>query len=122
MAVPGQLVTLMASVTTVPAGACMATGTVTFMDGNKWLGTAVLNGSGIAVLNVPALCVGEHPITVTYSGDGNCKASGPIVILLESVQYAALEPDPQSSGRLALLSAPRPTEPLSKSKPETTGA
>jgi len=47
------------------------TGTVTFKDGVKILGTAALDASGIAVFTVSSLSVGSHSITAVYAGD-NC--------------------------------------------------
>jgi autotransporter-associated beta strand protein len=64
-AVYGSPVNLTATVT--PSG---ATGTVTYYDGAFWLGSATLNGSGVAVLSVSNLTVGvSHSITASYSGD-----------------------------------------------------
>ena len=65
-AVYGSPVTLTATVT--PLG---ATGSVTFFDGANWLGTANLNGSGIAALSVSNLHViaSAHSITAVYGGD-----------------------------------------------------
>ncbi len=47
------------------------TGTVTFLDGGKSIGTGVLNGSGIAALTTSFLVVGQHNISATYPGDFN---------------------------------------------------
>jgi trimeric autotransporter adhesin len=62
----GTLVTLTA--TLAPSS---ATGTVTFYDGANWLGTAPLNGSGIATFSVTNLQVtaSPHTLTAVYSGD-----------------------------------------------------
>jgi hypothetical protein len=69
---PGQAlnpVTFTATVTN--AGVGVPTGTVTFTDGSTTLGTAALNGSGIATLIVPSLTAGTHTIVATYAGDGS---------------------------------------------------
>jgi len=47
------------------------TGTVTFIDGIKQLGTGALNGSGIATFMSSSLAVGSHSITASYAGDTN---------------------------------------------------
>src|SRR6202041_2583181 len=47
------------------------TGSVTFMDGTKSLGTAALNAAGIATLTSSALTVGAQSITAVYGGDTN---------------------------------------------------
>jgi hypothetical protein len=70
-AVIGQAVTLSATVQgNQPGTAPPPTGTVTFRDGGTTLGTAILaNGTGS--LTVPMTALGEHAITVSYSGDAN---------------------------------------------------
>ena len=59
--------TLTAKVT--PANSVVPTGTVTFLDGATTLGTAPLNGSGVATFSTVTLTVGQHTITAVYSGD-----------------------------------------------------
>ncbi|MBF0554787.1 MAG: Ig-like domain repeat protein, partial [Nitrospirae bacterium] len=51
------------------------TGTVTFMDGTKTLGTASLSGSGQAAYSTSSLSVGTHSITAAYGGDTNNSSS-----------------------------------------------
>ncbi len=72
----GQAVTFTA---TVVASGIRPTGTVTFLDGNTVLGTAILNASGVATFTTPtgktALAVGIHTIKVVYLGDASCLAS-----------------------------------------------
>jgi large repetitive protein len=48
-----------------------ATGTVTFKDGSTVLGTATVNGVGIAAFSISTLAVGQHQIMAAYSGDAN---------------------------------------------------
>lgn len=45
------------------------TGEITFTDGGRALGSASLNGSGVATFPVPPLAVGTHTIIATYAGD-----------------------------------------------------
>ena len=65
----GQNVTFTATVAP-QSGSNVATGTVTFKDGAAVLGTAKLNGSGVATLSTAALAVGTQLITASYGGDG----------------------------------------------------
>jgi Bacterial Ig-like domain (group 3) len=62
-----QTVTFTATVTSGAPGT--ATGTVSFLDGSKNLGTVSLNGSGQASVAVPNLSKGSHSVTAQYSGD-----------------------------------------------------
>jgi FKBP-type peptidyl-prolyl cis-trans isomerase 2 len=70
----GQTVTFTATVSAVSPGAGTPTGTVTFNDGGTALATEMLS-SGSATFMTSALAVGEHDITVDYSGDSNFMAS-----------------------------------------------
>lgn len=47
------------------------TGSITFTDGTTPLGIAQLNGSGVALFQVPPLAVGKHNITAVFAGDAN---------------------------------------------------
>ncbi|MBF0567445.1 MAG: Ig-like domain repeat protein [Nitrospirae bacterium] len=47
------------------------TGTAVFMDNTTIVAALALDGNGQAAYTTSALSVGEHPITVVYSGDGN---------------------------------------------------
>ncbi len=53
------------------------TGLITFSDQGRSLGTASLNGQGIATLVVPGATVtpGTHALTASYAGDSNDSAS-----------------------------------------------
>ncbi len=68
--VVGQSVTLTASVVLSSpwAGAATPSGTVTFYDGSKAIGTATLSG-GLGSLTTSALGLGTHAITAVYAGD-----------------------------------------------------
>ncbi len=62
----GQSVTLTATVV-----GSNPSGSVTFLDGSTSLGTATLNGLGVATLTTSALAVGSHSLTASYGGDAN---------------------------------------------------
>ena len=51
-----------------------ATGTITFKDGTKTLGTAALSG-GSATFSINSLALGSHSITAVYGGDTNDNGS-----------------------------------------------
>jgi parallel beta-helix repeat protein len=61
--------------TQVPGNCNIPTGTVTFLDGTKVLGTVALSAGASASLTTSSLTVGTHTITVTYPGDFNFDAS-----------------------------------------------
>jgi glucose/arabinose dehydrogenase len=65
----GQVVTLTATVSVVPPGSGLPTGTVTFRAGTTVLGTAPLSAAGQATVTTAALGVGSHSLTAVYSGD-----------------------------------------------------
>ncbi|HEX4794926.1 MAG TPA: Ig-like domain repeat protein [Humisphaera sp.] len=67
----GQTVTLIANVSSLPAGSPAPTGMVTFKDGSTVVGTATLDSTGAASITVSSLSVGNHPITAVYGGDVN---------------------------------------------------
>jgi subtilase family serine protease len=67
----GQTVTLTATVSAVPPAGGTPNGTVTFRDGTTTIGTARLNGSGVAVFQTSALAVGTHNLTAVWSGNSN---------------------------------------------------
>jgi len=101
----GQPVTLGAYIFGVWGGA-YPTGTVTFYDGDKVLGTTRLSPylavlpAGYASLTTSALGIGSHTITADYSGDGNYQsgASDPLNVV---VNPAA--PPPPNLGLVAGL-------------------
>ena len=65
----GQTVTVSASL--IPVGGVYPTGTVSFLNGTVSLGTATLNGSGVATLSLPSLSAGSYSVIASYSGDTN---------------------------------------------------
>jgi hypothetical protein len=69
---PAQTLTSVVLTATVTnSGVGVPTGSVNFMDGTMLLGSATLNGSGIATLNVAQWSAGSHSITASYSGDAD---------------------------------------------------
>jgi len=67
------------------------TGTVTFLDGTKNLGTSNLNSSGEATLTTSTLTLGTHNITATYNGDTNfVPSTSPVVSQLVQGAVAQL--------------------------------
>jgi hypothetical protein len=64
----GQSVTFTATVVASAPGTAVPTGSVTFKDGNKSLGSKTLNSSGQATLSTSTLTRGSHSITVIYGG------------------------------------------------------
>jgi hypothetical protein len=85
----GQTVTL--TPTVAPASGATATGTVTFNNGGGSLGTANLNGSGVATLTLtPA--VGTYFVTANYGGsstDAASASSPPIVVTVNPISTTA---------------------------------
>jgi hypothetical protein len=66
----GQPINLGAAGSTViPGGGSSGVATVTFSDDGTVLGTVTLHGEYTASLTTPALSVGAHTITATFSGD-----------------------------------------------------
>jgi hypothetical protein len=61
--------TALVAVSPVPAGTTpgVPVGTVTFYDGAVSLGTVTLSATGTASLTTPALALGQHPITASYT-------------------------------------------------------
>ena len=69
----GQAVTFTAQVTSSSGG--IPTGTVTFKDAGKTLGTATLNASGQASFSTSALKKGSHKMTAVYGGNATFATS-----------------------------------------------
>ena len=70
----GQVVTFTVTVAAAAPNAYTPTGTVSFSDGSVPLGTSTL-AHGTASVSSSSLTVGSHPVTATYSGDGNFMTS-----------------------------------------------
>jgi hypothetical protein len=84
----GQSVTFTATVTVIAPGTGTPTGDVIFYDGIVEIGRSALNASGVATLTTSTLIVGNHPITVSYEGDANCKPSDDLIGVVQVVNKA----------------------------------
>ncbi|MGA7524998.1 MAG: Ig-like domain repeat protein [Acidobacteriaceae bacterium] len=73
---------------TVTGNGATPTGTVTFLDGATALGSAALNGSGVAAYTTSSLAVGQHNITASYSGDAKDGAVTSAVLVETVTAYA----------------------------------
>jgi hypothetical protein len=70
----GNSVTFTATIP--PSGSAAPTGTVTFLDGAKQIGTGTLKGNpGVATFTISTLNVGTHTIMANYAGDSMNGAS-----------------------------------------------
>lgn len=67
-------------VTDNSGGSTTPTGTVTWKDGNKILGTATLDANGQASFTTSSLKLGNHSITAVYSGDGHFTTSTSLIL------------------------------------------
>ena len=70
----GQALTFAATVT-VPEGAGVATGAVTFLEGTVVLGTGSLDEDNLATFSTSTLAAGDHTVTAVYDGDASFAAS-----------------------------------------------
>ncbi len=67
------------TVAVASGGPSVPAGSVKFLDGTSWLGSAKLTG-GVATLTKSTLTVGTHSITVQYLGDAVSAASASTVL------------------------------------------
>jgi hypothetical protein len=90
--VTGSAVTFTARVFAASPGSGTPSGTVTFKDGATTLHSGTPLSGGKATFTISTLTVGNHPITVTYSGDGNFvgSASGTLTQMVRSATSTAL--------------------------------
>jgi len=66
-AVPGSAVVLTATINSTGG---IPTGEIVFHDGNASLGSAPLDGAGVAILRINTLAARAHSLTASYDGDG----------------------------------------------------
>jgi hypothetical protein len=69
----GQMLTMTATVR--GTGSTTPVGTVSFMNGSALLGTATLNGSGVATLTNSSLAAGTYSLTAQFAGNANFVSS-----------------------------------------------
>ena len=82
----GQPVTFTATLSVVTPGAGTPTGTVTFTDGDTFLGTVPLSGN-VATWAISALAPAPHGITATYNGDVSF-AGSPRATMVQTINRA----------------------------------
>ena len=105
----GQSVTFTATVRPMAPGGATPSGTVTFMDGTKNLGTGTLDSNGKASVTTAALTIGIHSITASYGGSGNFTVSSAVVTqtvgLIATTTAIIASPSPSASGRSVTFTA-----------------
>jgi autotransporter-associated beta strand protein len=106
----GQGVTFTATVIANAPGAGTPAGQVTFLDGSNTLGTASLNGLGIATFTTASASVGNHTITAQYAGGANFASSlsSPLPQIVNKATTSATvtsSPNPAVVGQLVTFSA-----------------
>ncbi|MGA7236465.1 MAG: Ig-like domain repeat protein [Bryobacteraceae bacterium] len=99
----GQVVMLTATV----SPCCVATGTVTFFDGNNAIGSgplAPINGALRATASTSSLSVGSHSLSAHYSGDSRYTANTSAA-LTETIWIITISsnPNPSSYGQFVTL-------------------
>ena len=103
----GKSVTFTATVAVVKPGAGVPTGTVTFTDGTRTLGTATLNSKGQAVFTTSSLAAGTYTITAIYNSGANFTGSnGSVSQTVTGSSATAAQPaqaTPASSAAKAVL-------------------
>ncbi len=109
----GRSVTFTAN---VQGNYAVATGSVTFLDGNMVLGTATLDATGHATLTTANLALGNHPITVSYAANANFNAAvSPVltqVVTTVVTGSVVVSPEPSVVGNAFTMTAtvvPPPT-------------
>jgi hypothetical protein len=83
---PSLVSTAVTFTATVTGAGGTPTGTVSFYDGTKLLGTTNLNAAGAATFTISTLAAGAHKITAVYSGDGTFSSGGTPAALTQTVQ------------------------------------
>jgi uncharacterized protein (TIGR03118 family) len=98
-AVAGSAVTLTATINSTGG---TPTGEIVFHDGNASLGSAPLNGAGIATLRINTLAAGAHSLAASYAGDGKfgSSTSAAVSINIENKDFS-LAATPSSANVIA---------------------
>lgn len=117
-AVAGRPVALFARLTVPTPGASDPTGTVTFRDGTRVLGTVPVDANGTAMLSATGLAQGVHALSASYDGDadyyGAASPALSVVFKKASSVSLAVVGTPLTAGRplnlrVTVTGAPRPT-------------
>jgi Bacterial Ig-like domain (group 3)/FG-GAP-like repeat/FG-GAP repeat len=117
----GQAVTFTATVES--SGSITPSGTVKFIWSGHYIGSATLNGSGVAILTKSKLNADPYPLTAVYVGDAlNLGSTSPVLnqVVLETTSTATLtsSPNPSTQGQtvtfIAKITSPTmtPTGPV----------
>ncbi len=98
-AVPGSAVTLTATINSTGG---TPTGEIAFQEGNASLGSAPLDGAGVAALRINTLAAGAHSLTASYSGDGKFggSMSAAVTITIANADFS-LSATPTSAAVIA---------------------
>ena len=77
-------------IATTASGGGIPTGQVVFHDGNTVLGSASLDGIGVAFLRINTLSPGAHSLTATYVGDGKfgIGTSTPVITTIAAKDFS----------------------------------
>jgi sugar lactone lactonase YvrE len=89
-AIYGTPLTLTATV--IGNGGVVGTGSVTFTDGGKSIGSALLNANGVASLSLTTLAPGAQTIVANYAGSSNITASSstPLIVAVKQLTEVVL--------------------------------
>jgi len=101
----GQPVTFTATVSPVAPSTGTPSGMVNFKDGASVIGSATLNGAGVATFTTTNLAVGSRSITADYLGDG-CHGAATSAILTQVVNKANTTVTVTASPSPSLLGSP----------------
>ncbi len=105
-ALPGQSVTLTATVSSMAGGGVTPDGSITFIDGTTILANVPLNGSATATYTTNMLARGAHPITATYGGDAAKDIQGSTSQVLEQTVQTATANALTSSANPSIFGSP----------------
>jgi ELWxxDGT repeat protein len=98
----GQVVSFTVAVIALAPSQGTPTGTVTFLDGTKTIGSVTLNSTGRATFTTASLSLGNHAINANYSGTGTFLASAD-TNFGETVQKAATTTTVAASANQAVV-------------------
>jgi len=104
----GQSVSFTATVSSVPSGAGIPTGMVTFQDGPTVIGQRPVNSSGVASITASNLGPGSHNIVATYASDTQFAASaGSVAQVVQNGTATTIGSslNPSASGQLVVFTA-----------------